>query len=164
MEIYKDIKGYEGLYQVSNFGNVKSLSRYVKIGNNNRFINEKILKPISVSFGYTAVNFVNKKRKQFLIHRLVAEAFYGQNNNLVVNHIDFDKTNNRLENLEFCTQKENIYHSCIGERNGKIVLNKETGIYYYTIKDAAETINKSKSYLNKRLLNIFKNNTDFIYA
>ena len=164
MEIYKDIKGYEGLYQVSNLGNVKSLSRYVKIGNNKRFINEKILKPIIVLLGYAAVNFVNKKRKQFFIHRLVAEAFYGQNNNLVVNHIDFDKTNNRLENLEFCTQKENIYHSCIGERNGKIVLNKETGIYYYTIKDAAETINKSKSYLNKKLLNIFKNNTSFIYA
>lgn len=164
MEVYKSIKGYEGLYEISNFGNVKSLPRSVKIGKNNRFVEGKILKPITIFGGYLAVNFVNKKRKQYLIHRLVAETFYGQNNKLVVNHIDFDKTNNKLENLEFCTQKENIQHSCIGERNGRIVLNTQNGIYYYTIKDAAESINKNDTYLLRRLKNKVKNNTNFIYA
>jgi hypothetical protein len=69
-----------------------------------------------------------------------------------------------LDNLEFCSQKENIYHSCIGGRNGRLILNTQTHIYYYTIKEAAETINKNEDYLHKRLANELKNNTNFIYA
>ena len=114
MEIWKDIKGYEGVYQVSNLGNVKSLSREVKIGKNKRYIGEKVLTPIKKRNGYYCVNFTYNERKQYLVHRLVAEAFYGINIDLVVNHKDFNKQNNRLNNLEFCTQKENIYHSCKG--------------------------------------------------
>jgi len=164
MILWKDIKGYEGIYQASNFGNIKSLSRLVKIGNNKRVINEKILSPIKCSNGYYAVNFTYKKRKQYLLHRLIANTFYGENNELVVNHIDFDKSNNKLDNLEFCTQKENIQHSCIGDRNGRLILNTETGIYYYTIVEAAKSINKNNDYLIKRLINKVKNNTNFIYA
>ena len=164
MEIWKDIKGYEGIYQVSNLGNVKSLLRQVKIGNNKRVIAEKLLTPIKTTNGYYCVNFTHNNRKQYLVHRLVAEAFYGTNIDLVVNHKDFNKQNNRLDNLEFCTQKENIYHSCIGGRNGRLILNTQTHIYYYTIKEAAETINKNEDYLHKRLANELKNNTNFIYA
>lgn len=164
MEIWKDIKGYEGVYQVSNLGNVKSLSREVKIGKNKRYIGEKVLTPIKRKDGYVCINFTHIKRKQYFVHRLVAETFFGVNSYLVVNHKDFNRSNNKLENLEFCSQKENIYHSCIGGRNGRLILNTETHIYYYTIKEAAETINKNEGYLYKRLTNEVKNNTNFIYA
>ena len=109
MEIWKDIKGYEGLYQVSNKGRVKSLN-YRRTGK------EGILKGKPDKDGYLRVGLCkNKKQKPFYIHRLVAKAFLPNPNNLPeVNHIDENKENNHVENLEWCDRK---YNNNYGSRN-----------------------------------------------
>lgn len=108
-EVWKDIEGYEGLYQVSNKGNVKSL-------NYNKTKKEKKLKPGIVGSGYLQVNLCkNKTIKHFLVHRLVANAFLPNPQNFpCVNHIDECKTNNVVTNIEWCTNKYNSnYGTCI---------------------------------------------------
>lgn len=101
-EIWKDIKGYEGLYQISNLGNVKSL-------NYRNTDEEKILKQIKHSKGYLQVGLCkNGKTKKYTTHRLVAEHFIPNPNNLPqIDHINTNKTDNRVENLRWCTIKEN---------------------------------------------------------
>ncbi len=109
-EIWKDIEGYEGKYQVSNLGGVRSLDR--KIGN--YFRKGKVLKPRACRNGYLLVNLYNKYsiREAKLVHRLVANAFIlNQKNKLEVNHIDGNKHNNTIENLEWCTSSENKKHA-----------------------------------------------------
>ena len=108
-EIWKDIAGYEGKYQVSNLGRVKSLN-YLRKGI------EKERIPNKNNSGYLIVGLhKNGKIKQFLIHRLVAEAFIENPENLPqVNHIDENKLNNCVENLEWCSAK---YNSNYGEHN-----------------------------------------------
>lgn len=104
-EIWKDVKGYEGIYQVSNLGRIKSLSRNTK---NQYAYKEKIIKQIKDKRGYLIVNI---KKRATKVHRIVAEAFIPNPNNLPqVNHIDGNKLNNNVDNLEWCTQKENIQH------------------------------------------------------
>ena len=113
IEEYKDIIGYEGLYQVSNLGNVKSLSRIVICKNGTiKIIKEKILKPYkSYSNGYLQVNLCNNKNKKTKeIHKLLAISFLNHKPcgyKEVVNHKDFDKLNNKLSNLELISQREN---------------------------------------------------------
>lgn len=103
-EIWKDIKGYEGDYQISNLGRVKS--RKEQFGNVPK---EIILKPVLTVWGYTRVGLrKNKKAKNYFIHRLVAEAFVpNPYNKIYVNHIDSNKLNNAATNLEWVTAKEN---------------------------------------------------------
>lgn len=117
-EIWKTIENYEGLYQVSNLGNVKSL----------KFGKEKILKPGVDGKGYFFVNlFKNGKKKLMTIHRLVAKAFLPNSDNLpCVNHKDKNPKNNNVNNLEFCTQQYNVEYSCakkVGQysKNGKLI-------------------------------------------
>ena len=111
-EIYKDIKDLEGLYQVSNFGNVLSL-------NYHRSGKPKLLKPRKIKGGYLQVLFCkNGEMKNYLVHRLVAETFLPNPNNFPeVNHKDEDKTNNSVENLEWCDGK---YNQNYGTRNERI--------------------------------------------
>lgn len=112
MEEWRDIKGYEGLYQVSNYGRIKSL-------NYHRRNVEKILTPIKHSNGYYYINlFKNKKGKIYRMHRLVAIAFIPNPNNYqLINHKDENKANNNVENLEWCTSKYNSnYGACIEKR------------------------------------------------
>ena len=122
MEIWKDIAGYEGLYQVSNLGRVKSLSRRDRL---NRVIQEKILKPRSNKDGYLIVDLYKEgKRKTYKVHRLVAQAFIpNPDNKSQVNHRDEDKTNNKVENLEWMTCKENINYGTHNERMAKSQTN-----------------------------------------
>lgn len=114
-EIWKPIKGYEGLYEISNFGNIKSLERKAKNrGKGKRFIRERILKPsIDRPNGYYQIKLSkNGKMKTFKIHKLVIEHFFKKiSKGLVVNHIDGNKLNNNINNLEICTQKDNIRHA-----------------------------------------------------
>ncbi len=122
MEIWKDIKGYEGAYQVSNLGNVRTLPRSYIV---NRVVNNK-LKPYrqnrssrllskTIHFGYLCVSIKGKTTR---VHRLVASAFIpNPKNKPQVNHINEVKTDNRMENLEWSTPKENSNH---GNRNKKI--------------------------------------------
>lgn len=107
-EQWLDILGYEGLYQISNFGRVKSFY----------FKNPRILKPHKVK-GYSNVElYKNKKKKQFYIHRLVMENFCPiENMNVLdVNHKDEDKSNNHISNLEWMTHKDNLNYGSRAEK------------------------------------------------
>lgn len=116
-EIWKDIEGFEGLYQVSNLGRVKSLSRSVFMINYKRSVitNEKILKNNIGNVGYPRVSlFKSGISKQFCVHTLVANAFIPNPENLSdVNHIDGDRTNSNLNNLERVSRRENATHSIL---------------------------------------------------
>src|SRR5699024_3427501 len=104
-----DIPSYEGLYQVSNLGRVKSLSRYKKAGLHKRWCEEMILK-LTNSNGYKCVGISNESgSKKVYVHRLVMEAFEGKSE-LQVDHIDRDKSNNNLSNLRYCTPRENDHY------------------------------------------------------
>lgn len=114
-EIWKNINGYEGLYQISNLGRVKSLERRVRNNKNGgeRIVKEALLNPTDNGKGYKIIGLrKNAHRKNYYIHRLVAENFLkNDENKKYVNHLDYDTTNNVVTNLEWCTQKENIRYS-----------------------------------------------------
>jgi len=120
-EIWKDIKEYKGIYQISNLGKVRSLDRYNYSNTNNQYIEYQskrllkgtILKPYDNGNGYKQVSLLkNQKRKVYYIHRLVAEYFLSNPNNLPeINHIDGNKQNNCVDNLEWCTRVENLNHA-----------------------------------------------------
>lgn len=120
MEIWKDIKGYEGLYQVSNLGRVKSLTRTYKCSR----IKEHIVEPHieKVSGYYKFVLWKQGKFKNHFLHRIVAISFLDNPNNYpIINHIDGDKLNNSIDNLEWCTRKENVQHAY---KNGLMTTKK----------------------------------------
>lgn len=117
-EIWKDIEGYKGLYQVSNLGHVKSLARLVDYGRCKKFTKERMLKQLLFNTGYYYVRLSkNGVTKSFAVHRLVAIAFVsGFKNELVVNHIDENPQNNLPENLEWVTPRQNNIHGTRIER------------------------------------------------
>lgn len=131
-EEWRDIKGYEGLYQVSNFGRVRSLDRFKiqvsKSGNSYRAYcpgrilqqsyRSKTAKYLRVNLYRLAGNGIKSHGVSFMVHQLVADAFIPNPNNLPeVNHRDENKENNRADNLEWCTTKYNCNY---GNRNKKI--------------------------------------------
>jgi len=114
MEIFKDIQGYEGCYQVSNYGRVENLSRLVpgKL-NSIREIAEKLLSPRYDGHHYYKVALhKDRARNNISIHRLVAVAFIpNPENKPFINHIDGNPLNNHADNLEWCTPSENVSHA-----------------------------------------------------
>lgn len=137
-EEWRDIAGFEGKYQVSNFGRVRSLPWP---GHHNKIA---ILKTFQQNSGYLVVTLNGGKKK--LAHRLVAEAFLeNPDKKPYVNHKDGDKTNNNLSNLEWVTPKENYKHgvSVLGRkpwRNPRKVRCLEDGQIYHSVKDAARAV------------------------
>lgn len=117
MEIWKNIKGYEGRYQVSSMGRVKSLERKDCLG---RIVKERVLKPCIDRYGYLFVNLCAGGKRTFFVHRLVCQAFHeNPDNKPQVNHLNEIKTDNRACNLEWATAKENLNHGTHNERMAK---------------------------------------------
>lgn len=130
MEEWKSIPGYEDLYEVSSYGRVKSLEiSYIRRNGIMDHKPEIILTPKNNGTGYfTVCLYKNKTHKYYLIHRLVAIAFLPNPDNLpCVNHKDEDKTNNNVNNLEWCSHRYNSnYNGVLKKRSQRM---KENGIY-----------------------------------
>lgn len=140
-ETWKDIAGYEGLYQVSNLGNVRRM-------------NGPTRKTLAINInrdGYETVHLSNGNGKRFMVHRLVAQAFISNpGNKPQVNHIDGDKTNNSTKNLEWVTPSENVKHAFsiglklpTGGVQPKHILCVETGEIYPSTWAVARAFNKT---------------------
>lgn len=140
MEIWKDIENYEDLYQVSNLGNIKSLKR------------NKILKP-AFNKSYLQIGlYKDGKRKFFLIHRLVAEAFLPNEDELPeVDHISGDKTDNRVANLQWITNIENNRKRKTGWGQPRRVQCIETGEIFESINAAAIAMNRTFDAMSKHV-------------
>lgn len=142
-EIWKDIKGYEGLYSVSNRGRIKNAKR--------------ILKPSNNGNGYMLIGLRKRgKRKNFYIHRLVALAFIeNPENKPVINHKDYNRKNNDVNNLEWITVKENVNYSINNMRGKEHKGFSNTGekyITYRATKGVYRIVIKNKEYTSCKSL------------
>lgn len=125
MENWKDINGYEGKYQVSDTGKIKSLSRLVKSNTGNRFVKERILKLGLTKNGYVVVNLGIRNTKN--VHNLVLNAFNPINNIMDVMHIDNNRANNKLSNLKWGTRTDNLQQM---SKEGRWKNQFSNGFYY----------------------------------
>lgn len=131
IEVWKDVVGYEGLYQVSNLGNVKSLKR---IKSNNQPTKEKVMKKYIGKGYYRVALYLDGKMKNKSVSRLVAQAFIpNPENKPCINHINGIKNNNQLYNLEWCTILENSQHAYNTGLTTKTPLN-----FVHTSKEVAQ--------------------------
>jgi hypothetical protein len=149
-EIWKDVKGYEGLYQVSNLGNVKS--------------KWKLLKPWLGKRGYLEVKLSkNGKTKTYKVHRLVAKAFLPEPtiDNPVINHINANKLDNRAENLERCTQTDNVKHAyslgLVGRpfKDNEVIIKDLTTmetVVFQSMAECSRFFGYGRSWLEKRFV------------
>lgn len=155
-EIWRPVKNYEGLYEVSNFGRVRSLTRKVKTskGITQTWIG-KMLTPGKSGNGYYYVTLSkNGKSKARRVHILVAQAFLPNKENYQqVNHIDGDKSNNDFSNLEWCTPHQNIKHAVSnGLFNNPIILQFKNGKLvgaFHSTRDAAKATGLPYSAIGK---------------
>jgi hypothetical protein len=166
-EIWKEIKDYEGLYEISNFGRVKCLPRDI----GHCFTNIKIMRLKKGKNGYIIAPLCfNKKYKFKYVHRIVATAFISNiDNKPQVNHKDGERNNNNYENLEWATESENMFHSykelgresCVkkGEFNhkNKKILCINNGIIYYSTNEAGKQTNVHPSNVSKVCRGILEN-------
>ena len=132
-EEWRDVVGYEGLYQVSSEGRVKSLERtFIDKSGRKRTVKERILKPGMDKGGYLRIDLcASGKSRMFSVHRLVCQAFHDNpENKLDVNHINENKTDNRACNLEWSTRKKNCNH---GTRNVRMAETKSKQVGQYTL-------------------------------
>lgn len=152
-EIWCDVIGYEGLYMVSSFGRIASLSRIIHCTNRDIMSKNKILIPFTVAqHGYYAITLViNGNKKKFYIHKLVAKHFIPNPNNLCeIDHIDGNPLNNNVNNLRWCTHSENM--------NNPITKKRASDSLIGTYNNAT-----SKSVVqlkNGLLINIYKSMAD----
>lgn len=153
MEHWKEVLGFDVLYEVSNLGRVRT--RY------NRFTgytdDYNYLEPIDNGTGYLRFNwFLNGKQKTVYLHSLVANAFLDNPNNYnEINHKDENKLNNTVDNLEWCDHNYNCNYGTrnkrLSEKTGVKIRCVETGIVYDSLKDASEKMNVVKSAINNCL-------------
>lgn len=156
-EIYRDIKGYEGFYQISNYGNIKSLR------------NNKLLIQTNHKGGYKLVSVsVDGMHRELTVHRLVAQAFIPNPNNYRdVNHKDGNKANNHVDNLEWVTHSDNIkhsYNSLNQRRNDVAVVCIETGVKYQSCKVASELTGINKSSINHAINGVARKAGGYTWA
>lgn len=159
-EIWKNIVGYEGLYEVSNFGRVRSLDRTVIRKNGVIYSGKgKILNQYQATNGYMQVYLYKQGvRKSQLVHRLVMVSFIGVLENKEVNHINEIKTDNRLVNLEYVTRSENRIHNNLAKRIGLknckpvLMIDEKTGKIlgkFQSVKDANQFVKSSYNGVGK---------------
>lgn len=153
-EIWKDIKDFEGLYQVSNMGRVKSLERVILRNNGKpQTIKERFVKLCKNKQGYYQVSlWKNGVEKRYLLHRLIAEHFIpNPENKPCIDHINTDHTDNRIENLRWCTYKEN--------NNNPLTIKHRSKPRNWNIKGFNHWQSKPVAQLTKKgeLLNIYPN-------
>lgn len=133
-EIWKDIPNYEGFYQASNLGRIRSVDRYVYHGTRKRFWKGQIIKPKIDHDYYSVCLSKHGKIRYYRVHRLVAFAFIvNPQNKPYINHIDGNKRNNRVENLEWCTASENNIHAM---KTGLIDIEKAVETARKNFKDS----------------------------
>jgi hypothetical protein len=145
-EIWKDIKGYDGYYQVSNFGRIKSLSREILKKRGCFKTKSRILKQCVINgYCYAFISF-NKKKMTYTAHRLVANYFiYKKYNKPQVNHIDSNKLNNIFKNLEWVSARENECHKQSKNKNNTSIY---TGVSFnLQSKKWRSTINFNKKFI-----------------
>lgn len=147
METLKPIKDYEGLYEISSLGRVKSLYRKIKVGSYEKSVHERFRKPYKTQEGYYGIG-LNKggKVKKIYLHRLVAEAFIENKfDKPTVNHIDGDKSNNSVYNLEWATFSEQTNHAI----DNKLLVHKSK----LSVNDVIEIKNllELKEYTDKEI-------------
>lgn len=154
-EVWKDVPKYEGLYQVSNLGRVKSFRRC----NKHRFEREYILKPSVANNGYEQVTLYDKTvRHKFLVHRLVAEAFIPNPNNYPqVNHKDENPLNNKVDNLEWCTSE---YNNAYGTARIRIIETKSRPVEQLTIDGTIIAIYRSAK-IAQEMLGVAKSSLSY---
>lgn len=161
-DIWKDIKDYEGFYQISDKGVIKSLHRFVSCKDDTiKEVKETIINTGNNGNGYLFVYlWKNNKCKRYYVHRLVAKHFIpNPNNYLEINHKDRNKANNNVSNLEWCNSKQNKEHAIA------IKIIRNDGIVYNSIKDAANKNNILPATLSHRLNNNYyiKHKTDISF-
>lgn len=140
-EEWRDIEGYNGAYQVSNLGNVRSFSAY-------RRGNGRLLSCTDNGYGYLIVGLnKNNKRKNHYVHRLVAEAFIENPNGYSqVNHLDYNRKNNRVSNLEWCTPQANTRYSSHKGRHPRKHNKTTTGEQYICMRGGRYRVTISHKY------------------
>ena len=188
MVIWKPVKNYEGLYEVSDLGLVKSLDRVHDLGNRKCLYRGKLMQARDNGMGYLRIKLSkNNKARRVMLHRVIAEAFIPNPFNYkTVNHKDGNKKNNTISNLEWCTQKQNVKHAIkmglidiekLKRRSSKIgkktitkiaghnsisVFNTNTKTYYKSITEAASCNGLNRKKLSKMIHGKIVNKTSFI--
>ena len=154
-EIWKNIPNYEGLYQVSNLGRVKSFRKCTK----HRFESEYILKPSVSNSGYAQVTlYDNTVRRKFLVHKLVAEAFIPNPNNYPqVNHKDENPLNNEVTNLEWCTSE---YNNAYGTARIRMIETKSRPVEQLTIDGQILAVYRSAK-IARQMLGVSKSSLGY---